>query len=71
MRSAADGPSEHDPMDLGDTRMSFDALTISGFVAAILCGGFLIALIRRDDSDARRQSRITGAERTNGADSRS
>jgi hypothetical protein len=51
--------------------MSFDALTISGLVAATLCGGFLIALIGRNDADARRQPRITGAERTDGADSRS
>jgi hypothetical protein len=58
-------------MDIGDTRMSFDALTISGLVAAILCGGFLIALISRDDANLQRHSRATGAGRTDGADSRS
>jgi hypothetical protein len=45
------------------SRMSFDALTITGLIAAILCAGFLIALINRDDGRTPRPSRITGAER--------
>ena len=30
--------------------MSFDALTILGISSSVLCGGFLIALIKRNDS---------------------
>jgi hypothetical protein len=30
--------------------MSFDALTIAGALSALLAGGFLIALVRRNDS---------------------
>ncbi len=51
--------------------MSFDALTITGMIAAILCSGFLIALITRDDADATRQARLRGTDRTNGSDRRS
>lgn len=29
--------------------MSFDALTIAGILAAVLCGGFLIALVAGND----------------------
>jgi hypothetical protein len=32
----------------GDEHMSFDALTIMGISVAILCGGFLIALVNRN-----------------------
>lgn len=39
--------------------MSFDALTIAGIVAAIVAGGFLIALVSRNDKrpGLRRKSR--------------
>lgn len=36
--------------------MSFDALTITGISVAILCGGFLIALVNRN-GDARAPKR--------------
>jgi hypothetical protein len=51
--------------------MSFDALTITGLIAAALCAGFLIALINRDDVHAPRPSPISGAEPTDGSDRRS
>ncbi|SDW53470.1 MULTISPECIES: hypothetical protein [Thiocapsa] len=51
--------------------MSFDALTITGLIAAVLCAGFLIALINRDDADAPRRSPISGAGQTDGSDRRS
>jgi hypothetical protein len=51
--------------------MSFDALTITGLIAAALCAGFLIALINRDDADLPGPSRISGFDRTDGSDRRS
>lgn len=51
--------------------MSFDALTITGLIAAILCSGFLIALITRDDADTIRQAGLTGSDHTNPLDHRS
>ncbi|MFB1488605.1 MULTISPECIES: hypothetical protein [unclassified Thiocapsa] len=51
--------------------MSFDALTITGLIAAALCAGFLIALINRDDAAAARPSRIRGADKAEGSDCRS
>ena len=51
--------------------MSFDALTITGLIAAILCAGFLIALINRDDAGTTRPSRIRGADKADGSDCRS
>nr|WP_296915220.1 hypothetical protein [Thiocapsa sp.] len=46
--------------------MSFDALTITGFIAATLCGGFLIALTKRDDGVWRRPRRTDGSDQTLG-----
>ncbi|EGV17664.1 hypothetical protein [Thiocapsa marina] len=51
--------------------MSFDALTITGLVAAVLCAGFLVALINRDDAGGARPSRIRGTDKTDGSDCRS
>lgn len=51
--------------------MSFDALTITGLIAAVLCAGFLIALINRDDAGTARPSRICGADEADGSDRRS
>jgi hypothetical protein len=33
--------------------MSFDALTITGILAALLSGGFLIALVRGNDAGSK------------------
>lgn len=51
--------------------MSFDALTITGLIAAALCAGFLIALINRDDAHMPRPSPISGAEQSDGFNRRS
>ncbi len=51
--------------------MSFDALTITGLIAAALCAGFLIALINRDDAGSPRPSRIPGPDNADGSDRRS
>lgn len=51
--------------------MSFDALTIAGLIAAILCSGFLIALINRDDADNIRRARLTGSDHTDPFEHRS
>lgn len=51
--------------------MSFDALTITGLIAATLCSGFLIALITRDDADTIRRARLTGSDDTDRFERRS
>lgn len=40
--------------------MSFDTLTIAGILAAILSGGFLIALASRNDSGTSQNERLIG-----------
>lgn len=44
--------------------MSFDALTIWGILSAIVCGGFLVALVRRTDASARSAQRMANSEQT-------
>ena len=39
--------------------MSFDALTIVGILATVLSGGFLVALVSRNDSATRRNRDFT------------
>jgi hypothetical protein len=51
--------------------MSFDALTITGLIAAVLCAGFLGALINRDDAGVARPSSIGGSDKADGSDRRS
>lgn len=42
--------------------MSFDALTIMGILAVVLCGGFLVALVKRNDPSARVAKQLAAAE---------
>jgi hypothetical protein len=46
--------------------MSFDALTILGILATVLSGGFLVALVSRNDSTVRRNRGF--APRSEGAE---
>ncbi|WP_295577922.1 hypothetical protein [uncultured Lamprocystis sp.] len=50
--------------------MSFDAFTITGILAAILSGGFLIGLVSRNDTRGRHFER-NGEPETATAESRS
>ncbi|WP_200372893.1 hypothetical protein [Thiocystis violacea] len=50
--------------------MSFDALTIMGISASILCAGLLIAIIKRNDSGLRRGEPETAPEDRSSFDSR-
>lgn len=47
-------------------QMSFDSLTILGILATVLCGGFLVALVSRNDTATRTTRR---SERTNAVQS--
>lgn len=38
--------------------MSFDALTILGILASLLCGGFLVALVCCNDTSSRVSRRL-------------
>jgi hypothetical protein len=40
--------------------MNFDTLTIAGILSAILSGGFLIALVLRNDTRERPPERLIG-----------
>lgn len=40
--------------------MSFDTLTIAGILSALLSGGFLIALVARNDVATRAYDRLVG-----------
>ncbi|MFD2112381.1 hypothetical protein [Thiorhodococcus fuscus] len=51
--------------------MSFDALTILGILSAILCGGFLVALVNRNDSGARSAQRLSDSKDGSPVESRS
>lgn len=50
--------------------MSFDALTILGILAVVLCGGFLVALVRRNDPSARVAKQLATSEEGSPANSR-
>lgn len=40
--------------------MSFDTLTIIGILAAVLSGGFLVALVARNDAGSRKARGLIG-----------
>ncbi|WP_200328265.1 hypothetical protein [Thiocystis violacea] len=50
--------------------MSFDALTILGISSSVLCGGFLIALVNRNESKRPRAKAKTGPEDSKSVDLR-
>jgi hypothetical protein len=50
--------------------MSFDALTLLGISSSVLCGGFLIALVKRNDSSAPQTELKTSSEVRNPIDLR-
>jgi hypothetical protein len=55
----------------GEVPMSFDTLTIVGIFAALLSGGFLIALVSRNDAGRRYANQVMGDSRTSPAESQS
>lgn len=50
--------------------MSFDALTILGISSSVLCGGFLIALVNRNETKKGGENPKTSPEHRSSADLR-